>query len=727
MQKALKIIAAILISILLLLYILWLLLINYLVPFVFAPEAVKQINESFRGNALLKVGGTRFDFRKGFSFSDATLSVKHGSGYKRLFTAGSIKMSIDMNKLFSGKVDINEIAVSGAELDIGRDSKGVWNFAPLFEAAPKDRTRAATSEIRFESVDLSDCVIHFWDDLQKRNSMDRRFVNARAAMEVLEGNRYFVKMSASDKDPDVEAVELKFIYDSGHKVFEGKTKLNTKYLGKYWDYYLDDLFDPWHLKVKDLKAEAAFIYSKDILDLEGSYILDGCAVKYGTIEGTSGNVRVDQKLRVVKGKVSKNKSTFKVDLSDVSVPLLDDVYKLDRLFCDATVTDRQVLLNLVKGCYEGRHFHLSGRYTFNYPKNLYLQGKLRGLYAIFGLRILSRNTAEAEFKGKTWGAEFDMHANIPDIKNLLVDLKAKALVSLPMSSETIKASVKLGDHEIRVWLDFSCGINGYLRKADTINGGAHLKVTYVSDLSEYPGYFVSKMSVVDGVFEGTIPRTPFYKGYISGLAKTGMKEWGMELRIDSLDLDDLSRISKEYRNMKGIFNGNVACAADWSDWRTLRGGGYVNLKKANLQDVPIFKTAATGVEGLKAGVEIPPIEKVVGNFEIKDQQVNLQNMYCMAYQLSLNLTGNIKFTGETNVTAGVKFIAGFWKTLRQILLPFTIPFDMAASSVRINISGVWPDLKQTTSIQSMEWLSEFNNKKENPDPDKYKLKDLWSD
>gem|GEM_PF-3447614 len=727
MQRFFTIIASVLISFLLLAYALWLLLINYLVPYVFAPEAVKQINDSFRGNALLKVGETNFDLRKGFTFSNASLSVKHGIGYKRLFTAGSIKINIDINKLFSGKVDINEIAVSSAELDIGRDSKGVWNFAPLFEASPKERTGEGSPEIMFESVDFTDCVIHFRDNLQKRNSIDRRFVNTKAAMLVLDGNRYFFKMSASDKDPDIEAVELKFIYDAGHKVFEGKTKFNTKYLGKYWDYYLDDLFSPWHLKVKDLRAEAAFIYSKEILDLEGSYGLKSCAVKYGTIEGTSAKVLIDQKLRIVKGKVSKNKSAFKADLSDVSVPLLDDEYKLDRLFCDATVTDKQVLLNLVKGYYGGKHFHLSGRYTFNYPKNLYLQGKLRDLYAIFGLRILSHNTAEAEFKGKTWGAEFDVHAHIPDIKNLLVDLKAKALVSLPMSSETIKASVKLGDHEIRVWLDFLCGIKGYLRRVETVNGGAHLKVTYVSDLSEYPGYFVSKMSVVDGVFEGTIPRTPFYKGYISGLAKTGMKEWGMELKIEDLDLDDLSRISKNYRNMKGIFNGNIACIADWSDWRTLRGGGYVNLKKANLQDVPIFKTAATGVEGLKAGVEIPPIESVVGNFEIKDRQVRLQNMYCMAYQLSLNLTGNIKFTGETNVTAGVKFIAGFWKTLRQILLPFTIPFDMAASSVRINISGIWPDLKQTTSIQSMEWLSEFNNKKENPEPNKYKLKDLWSD
>lgn len=695
---------------------------DYIIPSVMAPWIVNSINDSFKGAAVLKIGSVTFNISKGIYLKDVDLSTKTG----RIFSAKDVDIDLDLDALIKRELKIKELRVVGTELNISRDRKGRWNFSPLIASA-EEEGGAGQQKIIFRTVVFSDSVIRFSDRMQKVNSIERRFVNGKVVIENVDDNIFLARISASDPQASSEALTINLKYDAKKGSCEGVVKANTKYLDRYWTYYLDDVFFPWHLKARGAAVEGLFSVSKDLVGIDVKYTVKNGVLRYGTIEARADSAVIGQKLEIVKGSISKNKSTLNAEFRSVSIPVAGEKLELKKLTCLASVTDKEIVFKKIHGTTGGKGFGLSGRYTFNYPKNIYLQGKYGDAYGILGVRLLSENTAEAELKGKTKGAAFEIHAHIPDIKNLLVDMKMRAVLALPASGETIQANIQVGDYDVKVWVDFSGNLRGYLKNVSTLNGGADVKVAYLSGINPDIGGVIFKMTVVDGIFEGTFPRTPFYGGAIYGIARTGIKKWGMEVHIEDFDLSDFSRISPKYKNLKEKFDGNLVCVADWDDITTARGGGYVHLRKANLQNVPVFSNAEAGVASLEAGFTMPEIESVNGNFEIKDKKITLQNMLCKAYKMNLYLAGGIDFSGNTRVTAGIRFIAGFWKTFRQIMLPVTIPFDIAASSVKINITGKWPDLDQSTSVMDMQWVNEFFGSEVKPDPQRYKLEDFWKD
>lgn len=692
---------------------------NYLIPSVMAPWIVSSINDSFKGAAVLRIGSVTFNISKGVYLKDVELSTEAG----KIFSARDVDIDLDLAALIKKELKIKELRVVGTELNISRDRKGRWNFSPLFQTSEAGGGEQRQRMV-FRTVVFSDSVIRFSDRMQKRNSIERRFVNGKVVVENVDGNIFLARISTSDPDASNEAISADLKYDAAKGSYSGRVKANTRYLDRYWTYYLDDMFFPWHFKAKDVGVEGTFSVIKDSVDIDARYTVKKGVLRYGTIEARADAV-IGQKLEIVKGDISKDKSILKAELNNIFIPVGEDKLELKELSCIASVTGREILFKKIHGTMGGKGFGLSGRYTFNYPKNIYLQGKYGDAYGILGVRLLSENTAEAELKGKTKGAAFEMHASVPDIKKLLAEIRMSAVISLPASGETIQASLQIGEYDVKVRVDFSCGFRGYLKDVSTLNGDADVKVAYLSGLSPDVGYVNFKMKVVDGIFEGSFPRTPFYGGAIYGQARTDIKKWGVELHVDDFDLSDFSRISPKYKNLKGNFDGNLVCVADWDDPGTARGGGYVDLEKANLRNVPIFSNTEAGIASLEAGFEMPEIESINGNFEISDKKITLENMLCKAYRLSLYLAGYIDFNGNTFVTAGIRFIAGFWKTVRQVLLPVTIPFDIAASSVKISITGKWPDLNQSTSIQDLRWVNEFFNAEVRPDPKKYKLDDLW--
>ncbi|MFA5104500.1 MAG: hypothetical protein WC527_04925 [Candidatus Margulisiibacteriota bacterium] len=692
---------------------------NYFIPSVMAPWIVGSINDSFKGAAVLKIGSVTFNISKGIYLKDVDLSTKTG----RIFIARDVDIDLDLAALIKKELKIKELRVAGTELNISRDRKGRWNFSPLVQTSEAGGGEQRQRMV-FRTVVFSDSVIRFSDRMQKRNSIERRFVNGKVRIENVDDNIFLARISTSDPEVSNESISADLRYDAAKGSYSGRVKANTRYLDRYWTYYLDDMFFPWHFKAKDLGVEGTFSVIKDSVDIDAGYTVKKGVLRYGTIEARADAV-IEQKLEIVEGDISKDKSTLKAEFRDVSIPVSGDVLKFKGLTCVASVTDKEIVFKKIHGTIGGKGFGLSGRYTFNYPRNIYLQGKYGDAYGILGVRLLSENTAEAELKGKTKGAAFEIHASVPDIKKLLAEIRMKAVISLPASGETIQASLQIGEYDVKVRVDFSCGFRGYLKDVSTLNGDADVNVAYLSGLSPDVGRVNFKMKVVDGIFEGSFPRTPFYGGAIYGQARTDIKKWGVEIHVDDFDLSDFSRISPKYKNLKGNFDGSLVCVADWDDFATARGGGYVDLEKANLRNVPIFSNTEAGIASLEAGFEMPEIESINGNFEISDEKITLQNMLCKAYRLNLYLAGYIDFGGNTFVTAGIRFIAGFWKTVRQVLLPFTIPFDIAASSVKISITGKWPALNQSTSIKDLQWLNEFFDEDVKPDPQKYKLEDFW--
>ena len=693
----------------------------YIIPSVIAPRIVLSINETFEGAAKLSIGRVSLDIQKGLYLEDVELI----SGGSRLFAVKEADITLDFSALLKRELMIKEVLVSDTELTIARDSKGAWNFSPLLRYFDGEKKEGKTSA-RFRTIRFSGCTVRFLDRLQKRNSIERIFVNGHAEVENVGKGVVLVWMSADGRDASKESFSVKMVCETKTGSCYGTLVANTSFLEEYWSYYLDDIFFPWHLKAQSLELNGRFSIFKDELDADVTYTVKRGVLRYGTIEARSDAV-IEQKLKLLRAGGLIVSSSVKALFKEAVIPLEKEQIKIKDLYCAAQLTNSGVRIERVRGRLGQKGFAFSGRYTFDFPRNLYLTGKYADAYGIIGLRLHSLDTAEAFVKGKTKGVSFEVFAHVPSIKDLLADIKMKARFTLPASGETVKASLQVGDYDINVRVDLSARLKGYLNRISTINGSAEVLVSYLSGLSPKPGSFNISMSIRNGLFEGSFPKTPFYKGTISGLARTDMKKWGLEAHIEGFDLSDFSRISPKYKNLKGKMNGSVVCVAPWADILNARGGGYVDLKKANLRNVPLFSNAEAGVAGLDTGFTMPEIESIKGNFGIREKKVVLENMACKAYRLNLYLSGFIGFDKTVNVTVGVKLIAGFWKTLRQVLLPFTIPFDIAASSVKIGITGKLPDLKQSTSLMQMQWMNEFFDVQKEGDPQRYRLEDCWKE
>ncbi|MBU0573991.1 MAG: AsmA family protein [Candidatus Margulisiibacteriota bacterium] len=711
----------------------------YLVPNVAVPRVVSYLNSLMGNDLKLSVGEVTSEPFRMLVLRDIQLEGKAYEGKTLIIKADELNMVVDLWALLDRRVKVNKIQVENAELNIIRDKKGKWNIEPLAMLA----NGTGESYVLVNHIAIENSSVNFLDRFNKRNKLDRRFVDVDLRLWDSEDSKIDIKISGATDKKQKEHLKLDLDYMQDDHSIKGRASIDTSYFRQYWDYYLDDLLSPWRLDTSSVSADLDFSYDKNILKIDGDYLLEDAFLRYGDW-GFKGKARVKHKQTVNLARTWQNKLNVELETESLAL-LIANIPVIAGAKGSALITEKEIVFKkIIAQSDPEQKIDMTGRYVYS-PAELFLKGSLGQMENDFHLLMPTPNSAKLDWKVdlKDKFTKFKIWGVVDDIKDLDVDAKFSGsldfdemekvdltveLASREVSVKKNRIKVDLGEDDLRGRVEFAGGIRGELDKPSTLNGTINMKLSNFAFLAMKPTSFDLNFAGKSGVFWAEIPPLEFYNGSLNGLFmyQLSTKRWGAKLYLRDFDLESFAVDYPELKGCKGRFTLNLACVGDGFYGETMKGGGYFKSTNCDLRSLPLFKELEEGVKDqFSPSFSVPVFEQIEGNFNIKDEKVTIENASCKAYNMLLGLSGDYSFDRTINITAWMKLTGGDWlKTLRQIVLPMTIPFDILANSIQVNLSGKIPDVKQTVVVKPMSWINELFSETPPADPDKYSLKDL---
>jgi len=193
-------------------------------------------------------------------------------------------------------------------------------------------------------------------------------------------------------------------------------------------------------------------------------------------------------------------------------------------------------------------------------------------------------------------------------------------------------------------------------------------------------------------------------GRISGLLRCDLKRWGAQLNVDSIDLEEFSKLHPKVARTKGSLTGNIYCVSSITDFiGTVKGGGYLHFKDCDLRQTPLFRSVDKGVSSVNSDLKVPVFELADIYFSVADRNIDIDYALFESSSMSAKLFGDITFDGEFNMTCGTKVIDS--KFFKKMLMPPVLSIDLLKNVIRIDITGKWPDLKESSRVEPLAWLN----------------------
>jgi hypothetical protein len=698
---------------------------SYIIPKIITPRVITEIDKTLQGKAKLAIGRIVFEPWRGFVLHDIAFTVNNKS---QLFSAKEIDVDLAWLALLSRRVEISRLKINSAEVSVVRDRRGTWSFKPLLELQLMGQKSKAGYSFVLNEADFNDASLEFSDHYKQQPAFKKHLYSLSIIIKNPRPQVYqlslFGKSTASQKESFAVQVFYDYKLDSLWGGIEGETFL----FSQYWQHYLKNLFKPWEAKINYLKLNTNFSYSKEAVVIDGDFDIKKGVFAYGQLELKSD----------ARGKIHyvNNQPWGEIQLSNFSfAPKKGQL--LDHGQASIVMTDKTVIIKSLSCQNMEIPISLAGEYLISPQRKLMLTGKTGNFDNKLDIEWLDDDQATAKLGLSSGTSHLDLSTRLVSIKNLIFDANVSGDMNftrlpddfdLDTDEKTgrIKINLKGEDDNLRGRITVDGNVKGQINHPKTLAGNIKLKFIDIQVASLEPRSFDLDLTADNGVFEAQIPMTEFYGGTIYGNCLLDTQSWGIELRIEKGNLAALAKTDDFFKDLKGIFNGNIACAADWQDFGTIIGGGYVELKDADVKNSPLSKIIEEGIAQVNKGFKMPNFKEIKGDFVIGNKQVKMEHTSCQAEDLNLALEGKVGFNGETNITAGIKFLSpSLLRTVRLILFPVTIGFDILANAIRVNINGTWPDLKQKTIVQPMHWLDESFGDKTRPNPDRFKLKDLW--
>ncbi len=696
--------------------------VNYVfIPKVVLPKLQEYLAANMSGPVKLTVKDISFHPLRGFLLHKIELSGPVALKEKYILRVETVDVDLELLPLLWKQIAVKRFVMYGTDLNIGRDSEGKWNFQPLLDMDIVKEMMMGDYSFVVKEFRIKKGQIDYSDYFKKDNTLERRFTNIDLSLTNSKWQTYNLIITGSARDRKEEDVMLEVTYEWKRESVEGTAALNTRLLSEYWDYYLDDIFKPWHLKAEEVSAHVLFSYSDEKFTMKGRYTVNGGALTYGDLTIT-GDASIGQNLRYVKSAPAENAVTTEISLSRLSLLTGQNIF-LGKGSCKAVITEKEITIDNLSGEIKQLPVSLSGRFLFLEPRELYLSGKTGEVDNTFHAKLVKDNQCTVDWEGKIKGSYLKLRADMPDLKNLVFGLTAQGDIHLSDISSLIG-----GTESFNGAMKVSGEIKGEVDKPNSLTGKAVIRVDDFSFLGSETTSFGLDMVAKDGLFTGTIPRTDFCSGNLRGSIKADMNKLGVELSLNQFDIKEFVKTKPELEGTKGIINANVAFITKWTDPSGAIGGGYIRAKDCDLKKLALFLSAEEGIKSITKNpdFQMPVFKSVEGNYEIKGRGVDLGNVSCKASGLSLVISGRFSFSGMVDFTAGAQFLGShLFKTARQILLPETIGLDLITDGIVVKIEGQWPDLKQSTTVQPLRSLSSLIPSIGRGSPDRYTLKKLW--
>ncbi len=696
----------------------------WLIPKVVLPKIMEFVKKEMADPVSLSIGDVYFSPVSGFMFKDLAVSgpVVLRDGY--IFKAKTVDIDIALLPLLRKRIEVLRFEMLDVDLNVGRDAEGNWNFHPLLELEVVRELIETEGQFDFylHEITIERCFIDYIDLCEKDNTLERRYRNVEIAVTSPRKGLFRLELSGGAKDRKSEGLDLVLDYDQDGHMCKGRVEAQTIYLVEYWDYYLDEILQPWHLKADKVTAKLDFVYESRELDVQGGYAVSNGVLSYGDLS-IRGDVRIKQALRYLEDQPRSSTAKMEVDMDDIT-SLTGKYVFLEKGQCLAVITETGIDVLELTGHLVEQDVDLKGRCDFSEPKQLKLYGDIGHIHNEIKLIMLSENEAKLEWEAGHGGSYIKISADMPDVQNLNFTAQLEASGNM----KDVCDYYKLKKDALRGIVTVGGNIEGEVDKKSSIKGEVDVNVMEFSALKLKPASFKAVLKVEDGLFTGNIPKIEFYQGYLSGQAMLNFDKWGMELRVDDMDFADLVSSREDIEDISGIFTGNVVCVGEWGDSATAIGGGYFKFSNCNIWNIPVLHDIEEGIEeAMKNPVDnLPTIKLLEGNFEVKDRTISINDVLCQAQPAQIQIRGKITFDKDVEMTAAISFSEGFvFRTARQILVPPTIALDLLANSFKVDLFGKLPDLEHKVGMEPAGWFKAFLPATGSTAEDKYGLEEIW--
>ena len=687
---------------------------NYVVPEI--KTYVRHYNQ--QGPLRLSLGKISFQPLRGFVIDKISVT---GRQKQPILLAESAEIDISILPLLWRRIEIAALTVNNADLNILRDTRGDWNVQPLFDLGLMQEGGEPGYDVVIKKFRANDTTISFADRYRPGDQLSRIFSPVDLRLTYAGDRSYRLQLFASDRQG--EEIDLDLSFDLKQAAGKGEIKLKTPRLADYWHYYLDEVFKPWKLDAKQLTARSQVVFSRDDLDIYGHYELRSANLQYGDIS-FRGNAVIDQ-----------DKKSARISLTDIA-----GYFGKLRCFkqgrCRAEASPRGVEITELLLRNGELAADLKGRMVRQPQLTLELFGKIDQADHRIVLSLLPANQAQLTWQATDEADHIDLIANIYDLSQLAFVAQVSGEVNfsgerkslhLDLGQPHAGVSLEAKENDMKGQLTFGSWLKGKLREPDTWLGWVALRFEDFTFIGLPPRDFDLLLKAESGVFSANIPPTEFYRGRLKGRVLAGLNRWGVGLDIENCDIATLGKTDKRLAGMKGSLTTRFACVGKWLGTDSLNGGGYFKLADSDLRSAALFRTAEEGIAKYVKDFKMPSFKKIEGDFQLNGGKFIIENAYCEANNLNLNVVGNISFSGQADLTIGVRlFKHGWFNTFRRIVFPITMGLDMIADSIKIRVKGQLPNVSQSTEVQPMAWFQKLLEKSESFDPDRYSLEQFWN-
>lgn len=692
---------------------------NFLIPKVVIPKVRELLESDLMDPLKISVGNIRFNPVSGFLLKDIKLYTRDTSPSDYIVSAKSVDIDLAWLFLLRRRVVIKSFDMLGAEVNISREGSGRWNLEPVASLKAMDVKKLKDFSFDIENVRVINGNVNYSDSFKPSNSLKRRFVNVSIFLKEAKEGSYRFGLSARTAGTAREAAGIRFNYERAAKSLSGTAKVSTTRLGEYWDYYLDDLLKPWHLRAEEVKLDVSFSSSGGVFLMDSKYSVKGGDLNFGDFH-IKGPALVGHKMRLVNGVSDKNYTSIGIKLKGAAFMAGKNTL-FDKCDASAVIGADKAEISSIEGELFGEPVSLSGVCSFGPLLEMSLGGGIAGIDCAYYLKASPDDRAQMSLEFSTRTSKLSVKGTSADLKDLNFDLDMEGGIDL----SHLSGFFKLDQQKLSGETVLSGKLSGEADNIATLNGALSADFRDLSLFGIRPKSFSVNTVIKDGVADGKISSSDLYGGEADGRILLDAGRWGVEINFDECDIAELAKENGQLEGMKGILSANFACAGYWMKRGAVSGGGYLLITNCNLKKAPIFKVCEEGMGTVIKNFTMPDFSQVRANFDIGESRVKFRAL-CGASILKIEIQGNASFSGETDIVAGAD-MSGMrpLKIARQVMLPATIGLDLIKDGIEVRISGKWPDLQQRTSVKPLRGLNEIFSFMDNMKLRRYSLDELW--
>lgn len=158
----------------------------------------------------------------GITMTDFTVAEDPAFGYEPVLHANSVVASVRLSSLWRGRLEVSEISLDEASLNLVKNDAGVWNIQSVLTRAsqmPNSPTgnRFAGPHLRFPYIEAADARINFKQGVEKRPFS---LTNAKFAMWQASGDEWRIRLKAQPVRTDLQL----HLSDTGQVTLEGSLR-----------------------------------------------------------------------------------------------------------------------------------------------------------------------------------------------------------------------------------------------------------------------------------------------------------------------------------------------------------------------------------------------------------------------------------------------------------------------------------------------------------------------